>query len=290
MNGKIILALLLPLSCQAIEPCTPIRLDSPGGSSEHAPVNLQTTNSCFAYSASTMATAFLHSHGSAPQSFSSSPDAIFSYINASPEKEHYLSADLGRTCNAIKLFKKLGACSNEHVLAAKRSRNLEAAVKEACSKKEDWVPIKEAGDGCNQFGLKQTENAQELAAPEEFAEKLRRHFSIGITALPLAVEYCSGVFSKPEGIFIRKRIFRKNIDYINSSAKKENFEADCGFHASAVIGQKPGPDGQCYYLIHNSWGTSCEKYSEKLECEAGKIWISEATLTRNMIRIVEWED
>lgn len=58
-----------------------------------------------------------------------------------------------------------------------------------------------------------------------------------------------------------------------------------GLHASVVTGRRKGPRG-CQYLIHNSHGTSCNKYASKWECEEGKIWVDEDNLLKNTIGLV----
>lgn len=46
-------------------------------------------------------------------------------------------------------------------------------------------------------------------------------------------------------------------------------------HASSIVARRENPNtGQCEYLLRNSWGTGCEDYDQRYECEEGNIWIS----------------
>lgn len=51
-------------------------------------------------------------------------------------------------------------------------------------------------------------------------------------------------------------------------------------HTSTVVGRRVR-NGQCEYLIRNSWGRSCGYYDKKFPCEQGQIWVPKANLLRS---------
>ena len=57
-------------------------------------------------------------------------------------------------------------------------------------------------------------------------------------------------------------------------------QADCGMHASAVIGRKLDSRGTCQYLIRNSWGINKVKYGWKTD--KGDIWVDMEALNDNI--------
>lgn len=66
---------------------------------------------------------------------------------------------------------------------------------------------------------------------------------------PVAISYCNSIWNQPKGIQILKRPYRfysQIISFLN-----------CDSHYSVVVGMQP-MDGDCHYLIRNSYG---EKYS-----------------------------
>lgn len=42
-------------------------------------------------------------------------------------------------------------------------------------------------------------------------------------------------------------------------------------HWTAVVGRHPGPDGQCIYVLKNSWGSDCGYYSSQIKCRGGTV-------------------
>lgn len=52
-------------------------------------------------------------------------------------------------------------------------------------------------------------------------------------------------------------------------------------HASSIVGRNM-INGQCHYLLRNSWGASCDYYRPEFRdrCRAGHLWISEAELIK----------
>lgn len=52
-----------------------------------------------------------------------------------------------------------------------------------------------------------------------------------------------------------------------------------GAHASSIVGRKM-INGECHYLLRNSWGLSCKPYNETYakKCNAGYIWVDESSL------------
>jgi hypothetical protein len=50
-------------------------------------------------------------------------------------------------------------------------------------------------------------------------------------------------------------------------------------HTTMLMGRKFDPaSGECRYLIKNSYGTSCDEYDRRHQCEAGYVWVSELSL------------
>lgn len=59
-----------------------------------------------------------------------------------------------------------------------------------------------------------------------------------------------------------------------------------GRHASSIVGRKM-INGECQYMIRNSWGLSCEPYHEpyKSRCRAGHVWVTEKELMANVFAV-----
>ena len=54
-------------------------------------------------------------------------------------------------------------------------------------------------------------------------------------------------------------------------------------HASVILGRRRNDKGQCEYLIHNSWGSSCDPYS--WPCEKGQVWVPIDALMNNLLEL-----
>lgn len=59
-------------------------------------------------------------------------------------------------------------------------------------------------------------------------------------------------------------------------------QADCGMHASVIIGRKQDSRGTCQYLIRNSWGVNKVKYGWK--SDQGDIWVDMDALNDNILQ------
>jgi hypothetical protein len=54
-------------------------------------------------------------------------------------------------------------------------------------------------------------------------------------------------------------------------------------HVSTVVGRRYNPQqGECEYLIRNTWGRSCEYYDRSYDCEEGNIWVPKSTLAKGV--------
>jgi hypothetical protein len=143
---------------------------------------------------------------------------------------------------------------------------------------------------CQKFDFQPGTNAsgkKSLQTADAFKAKLHELLSGGNRSMPIGVEYCYGVAKTGPDDYIINREFEQDINYLNTSAASENFSKNCGFHASAVIGQKRQADGKCYFELQVSEGQSCKGFQgSKTECDKnGHIWVDEDLLSRNMIRL-----
>nr|BDT28381.1 hypothetical protein BHI3_18470 [Bacteriovorax sp. HI3] len=73
-----------------------------------------------------------------------------------------------------------------------------------------------------------------------------------------------------------------DVDLIMSPADYQGTEAN---HSSTIIGRRKNPNnGQCEYLIKNSWGDRCPRRAT-VECTSGNYWVPRDTLKNNMYEI-----
>ncbi len=84
---------------------------------------------------------------------------------------------------------------------------------------------------------------------------------------PVAISYCANFLT--EG----KKATGHN--FLGIRTKK------CFGHASLIIGRKR-VGKKCMLLLRNSWGTSCNPYSDDFKCEHGNIWVDEDTLKKSL--------
>ena len=86
---------------------------------------------------------------------------------------------------------------------------------------------------------------------------------------PIAASFCTHI--------LRQAPSSELVAAASSAESYRALEETCGpegLHAAPVIGVRPDSDtGACEYLIQNSWGSRCD-WTE-LECEGGKVWVSE---------------
>lgn len=97
---------------------------------------------------------------------------------------------------------------------------------------------------------------------ERIDQMLSRH-----GALPVGVAYCSHVL---------ERGFRYR-------GLASGHCRDHDDHASIVIGQRQNRlSHRCEYLVRNSWGTRCDRYSKDWTCERGNIWVDREAFLSNL--------
>ena len=73
----------------------------------------------------------------------------------------------------------------------------------------------------------------------------------------------------------------------NTNEKKKNFGTPN--HSSTIVGRR-FKNGDCQYLIRNSWGTSCDYYQDaNTNCDNGNVWVSEDALKTHINYILYFE-
>lgn len=61
-------------------------------------------------------------------------------------------------------------------------------------------------------------------------------------------------------------------------------------HASSIVGRRFNINkNRCEYLIRNSYGSSCEKYDPRVECDHGNLWMDKAVIQKHMYDLVYLE-
>jgi len=72
------------------------------------------------------------------------------------------------------------------------------------------------------------------------------------------------------------------ISYNGSVLEDPNIYQSSANHASSIVGRRFNQDTKvCEYLVRNSWGEKCDKYSRNYTCEKGNIWIPRALLMKH---------
>ncbi|MES2526386.1 MAG: hypothetical protein V4598_04840 [Bdellovibrionota bacterium] len=67
----------------------------------------------------------------------------------------------------------------------------------------------------------------------------------------------------------------------NSNVLKNSKDMSAGIgHTSTLVGRRMR-NGQCEYLVRNSWGRSCGYYDKAYPCEQGNIWVPKGHLSRS---------
>jgi hypothetical protein len=91
---------------------------------------------------------------------------------------------------------------------------------------------------------------------------------------PIAIEYCGYLLTNGSNF--------RGVDSHGNRTK------DCGEHASLVIGRRKNlQNGQCQFLIRNSWGKYCGGYSKDWSCENGNVWVDANALSANVTSILQ---
>jgi len=90
---------------------------------------------------------------------------------------------------------------------------------------------------------------------------------------PVSIAFCSELLDQGKGY----RGFSH--DFFDFKFPKLD---ECGGHVVLISGKRPHPiSGRLEFLIHNSWGGSCSRYSPDWECEGGRIWVDAEELAEN---------
>ena len=87
---------------------------------------------------------------------------------------------------------------------------------------------------------------------------------------------------------IDKQLSRKNISAIAyNSYSLYNVDTNrTGPHESVVVGRRYNKtNGECEYLVRNSWGRGCSRYDKKLSCENGNIWVPKSVLVKGIFNV-----
>lgn len=66
--------------------------------------------------------------------------------------------------------------------------------------------------------------------------------------------------------------------------KNDEATKDCLGHASLVIGRRRY-QGKCQFLIRNTWGTACQKYSKDWDCDHGNVWLDSDEVAANVVYV-----
>lgn len=105
--------------------------------------------------------------------------------------------------------------------------------------------------------------------------------------MPAGIRYCAFVLTKDSFSSVNGQS-----GHINNCTS----DGQSGAHASIIVGRRPSKSGNgCQYLIRNTYGTSCNSYLSKWECDktkggnqcppgtqcGGQIWVDETDLLKN---------
>jgi len=138
---------------------------------------------------------------------------------------------------------------------------------------------------CRRFDYQRSPKAStvQLHSPEEYKNETNRALN---SQRPAGLEYCANLLHTSGGkSYIHNRQFPANILDNSEYDWGKNYDPDCGFHASVVIGRQKKEDGKCYYLIENSWGTGSFGFANDVIPEDGKFWVPETKLFDNTFKI-----
>lgn len=84
---------------------------------------------------------------------------------------------------------------------------------------------------------------------------------------------------------IDKQFSKRNIVAIayNAESLMNKDTKKTGFHESVLVGRRyNSKNGECEYLIRNSWGRGCSSYDEYFECDQGNIWVAKSVLVKGL--------
>jgi C1A family cysteine protease len=87
---------------------------------------------------------------------------------------------------------------------------------------------------------------------------------------------------------IDEQLDKENIVSIgyNSTILMDTESEETGMHASLVVGRRLNKEnGECEYLVRNSWGRGCSSYDKKLTWEEGNIWVPKSLLVKDILNV-----
>ena len=88
---------------------------------------------------------------------------------------------------------------------------------------------------------------------------------------------------------IDRQLSKKNpltVAYDANFLYNRNHKGKFGGHTSAIFGRRFNPkNGECEYLIRNSWGRGCSSYDPYYTCEAGNIWLPKSVLSKGVVNV-----
>lgn len=88
-----------------------------------------------------------------------------------------------------------------------------------------------------------------------FKDELNRKLSA--LRAPIGISFCSGVLENPSFKGISRRL--------EGQKYKLDYNKGCGDHEAAIVGRKE-VNGQCHYLLRNSWGSNYSSKTSEWKC------------------------
>lgn len=128
---------------------------------------------------------------------------------------------------------------------------------------------------------------KQINSGKDFESAFNAHFNTLLKkAQPMEIGYCSDLLEKGHKYagLIKNKGLRPLVKTDICDGYDPGDPEDDGGHSSTVVGRRyNNKTHQCQILIKNSWGTTCKDYSKDWDCDKGKIWVDEKTLSRNII-------
>jgi hypothetical protein len=127
-----------------------------------------------------------------------------------------------------------------------------------------------------------------LHTPSEYANEVDQVLS---NNKPVGVAYCASTLEQSGNrSYIKSRDFPAEIQSLPDYDYSKNYDKNCGFHESVVIGRQKMQNGSCYYLIENSWGAGSGGYAGDVKVEKGKFWVPQGKLFNNIYNVQSLEN
>lgn len=303
---KILVSLLLFTSIlvNADQDCGDVRMDGPDGTVQTPVYDQQDLGICFAVAVTQTIDAYRVKKGENIKGNFSSP--LHVAVTANADKYHYTgnsryTFEGGRSCEALDTAAQKGVCPEKEVdgkIAKEIYDNTDAfnrlfnksfknrsACKE-CFERDSFAPIYStyfnlqmvARSGFHNSDIKNLvtkicppsrlkTHPQLRCEKSDYADFDKIHNALNETKpLPVIIDYCSR--------FLRFKPYKTQRSVSNGNITSP----DCEAHSSIIIGRRKF-EGQCQFLIRNSWGSSCFYY-ENRKCEkvGGQVWIDQKEL------------